>query len=281
MEKAIQIPYDERFGESCRYAAAAGFTAIAVDYCPVGSGRSDAIWDAVTENILASLERHRLTCVQTHPYFYDCLMSAEERGGEIERDMRKAIESSAKIGAKFCVFHPLAAVTAGYSHELGLEINKEWLGSLLEHALACGTGVAAENLPLFWKNGAPKPPVRSNYDLLAPLADYFNDPHMGICWDFGHANQTSREEHADLITALGSRIVCTHVHNNYGVVDYHQPPIYGNIAWDTVLPALKATGYNGPMTLEVAFPQDKDCLMRSTFIAHNYACLSSVMRCIE
>ena len=27
MEKAIQIPYDERFGESCRYAAAAGFTA--------------------------------------------------------------------------------------------------------------------------------------------------------------------------------------------------------------------------------------------------------------
>jgi len=277
MEKAISISYNERFAENCRYAASAGFSAIAIDYSSVGSGKSDSHWDAVTANIIKILEQTGLRCVQTHPVYYDCLMSAEDRGGETERDMRKAIESSAKVGAPFCVFHPLIAVTSGYSMDESLEANKEWYGILLECALANGTGVAAENLPLFNAPGAPLPPLRSNYSLLAPLADYFNDEHMGICWDFGHANQTSKEEHASLITALGSRIVCTHIHNNYGSVDYHLPPIYGNIEWEKVLPALRDTGYDGPMTLEVKFPQNADSALLETFISHNYACLSHIM----
>ena len=278
MEKAIQISYDDLFEESCRYASEAGFRSIAVGYTKV-VGKSDSEWEKITEDIQNTLDKYKLRCVQSHPHYYYPLLSSEQLDDVMERDMRCAIKSSAAIGAEFCVFHPIIAISSGYCMKKSLEDNKAWFSGLLECALSCGTGVAAENLPLFTAPGSAKPPAASNYELLAPLVDFFNDEHMAVCWDFGHANQTVKKEHAELITALGNRIKCTHVHNNYGNVDYHLPPIYGNTEWEKVLPALGATGYNGPLTLELEFPCKDECgAMLASFIRHSYDCLDYIVR---
>ena len=100
------------------------------------------------------------------------------------------------------------------------------------------------------------------------LCDSFSADNIGICWDTGHAN-ISKEIQAESIALLGNRIKCTHIHNNWGVRDDHAPPIYGNIEWAKVIPALMATGYKGPMTLETHCWYNDDALFES-FARHNY-----------
>ena len=275
MIKAIQLSYNSEFEYRCRCAAAAGFRHIAVAYCELVD-RSDEEWAAVTADIQRILGENALTCVQTHPHYYYPLLTSDELDEGMERDMRMAIASSAAIGAPYCVFHPVVA--AGYDEAKTLEDNKRWYAGLLECAVKHGTGIAAENLPLFNAPGTPRPPRTSNCDLLAPLVDYFADPRMGVCWDFGHANQTVKAQHAEWIATLGSRIKCTHVHNNYGGVDYHMPPIYGNTEWPSLMPALRATGYGGPLTLELEFPYDTDRELMASTIRHSYDCLAFLER---
>ena len=275
MNKAIQLSYNDEFEYRCGCAASAGFRHVAVAYTEV-VGKSDAEWEAITADILRILGKNALTCVQTHPHYYYPLLTSDELCEDMERDMRMAIASSGAIGAHYCVFHPVVA--AGYDADKTLEDNKRWYAGLLDCAVRHGTGIAAENLPLFNAPGTPRPPRPSNCELLAPLADYFNDPRMGICWDFGHANQTVRDAHAEWIATLGSRIKCTHVHNNYGSLDCHIPPIYGNTEWRKVLPALLAAGYDGPLTLEVDFPYASDRELMASTIRHCYDCLAFLER---
>ena len=70
---------------------------------------------------------------------------------------------------------------------------------------------------------------------------------------------------------------------NWGVRDDHAPPIYGNIEWNRVIPALAATGYDGPLTLETHCWYNVDDLSRS-FMKHNYDSLlylESLIGCVE
>ena len=63
-----------------------------------------------------------------------------------------------------------------------------------------------------------------------------------------------------MMELYGSRMLCTHIHDNRGVtcpgdIDYrddlHWLPFDGIITWEWVAKNLKATGYSGPLTLEI------------------------------
>lgn len=269
MRKAIQIAYNEQFANECRCAAEAGFRHIAVNYTEI-LGKTEDEWKRITEDIQAILEQNGLSCVQSHPHYYYPFASSEDVDERMEFDIRQSIISSAAVGADYCVIHPKTSVTSGYRPSVSLEDNKKWFSALLDCAVKHGTKIAAENLPIFPSARCIRPLFSSNPDHLIDLVDFFRSDSIGVCWDFGHANLTRGEEdQAVMIEALGERIKCTHVHNNWGVRDDHAPPLYGNIDWSTAMSALAKSGYDGPLTLETHCWYDDDGLLQS-FYRHNY-----------
>ena len=264
MNKAIQIAYDKNFERVCRFASEAGFKNISVNFNNT-EDPTDATYDKAPEHILGILEKYDLKVVQTHLYYYYPLLSAEKTEPELEHRVMREIEASARIGADWCAWHTRYYKSGEwqsgeFNEELTLKYNYESVSRYLEVAKKYGTGIALENLFGIMIFGGT--------DLLMRICDQFHDDRVGICWDTGHAN-ISKEDQADAITKLGSRIKCTHVHNNWGVRDDHAPPIYGNIEWKRVIPALADVGYDGPLTLETHCWYNEDELWRS-FMKHNY-----------
>ena len=269
MIKAIQIPYNALFPLKCRLAAQAGFRYIAVNFTEV-TAKTEGEWEALTEEIRRILEENSLRCIQSHPYYYDLMKSSEILDEEHEFAIRQAIVASGKLGASWCVLHPRTSLTTGRYVSASFEDNRKVFSGYLELAAKCGTGIATENLPIF----GMKPMIpfySSSFEDLAALTDSFHDPRMAICWDTGHAHLMSFDQ-AEAIRFLGSRIQCTHIHNNFRQMDNHLPPDQGSIPWDRVMKAFSAIGYRGPLTLETHCCYSEEGLLAS-FARHNFACL--------
>jgi sugar phosphate isomerase/epimerase len=81
-------------------------------------------------------------------------------------------------------------------------------------------------------------------DLLVEL----NHPRLALALDTGHANLTANA--AEETRAAGSLLATTHVHDNNGRKDSHEPPGCGTIDWAAWGEALDRIGYEGPIMLE-------------------------------
>ena len=268
MKKAIQIPYNELFEKKCRYAAEAGFKFISVNFYELVD-KTEKEWDEVVDNIRRILDETGISCIQSHPYYYDLLTSSEIVEERFEFAIKQAIIATAKLGGKWCALHPRTSLSSGYQTSKSLEDNKRCFSEYLELAIKHGTKIAAENLPIFPGIIPIIPFYSSNFEDLCILTDSFNDENMKICWDFGHANMLAFNQ-ADAIRTLGKRIACTHVHNNFKKQDLHLPPDCGNIEWDKVMKAMAEVGYDGPLTLETHCLYVDDELLKS-FAEFNYA----------
>jgi sugar phosphate isomerase/epimerase len=214
--------------------------------------------------------------VQTHLYYYYPLLSAEKTEPELEKRILREIEVSGKIGAEWCAWHTRYYKSGEwqsgeFNEELTLRYNYESVSRYLEQAKKFGTGIALENLFGSMMYGG--------FETLARLCDGFNTDNIGICLDTGHAN-IDKVDLPAVISDLGDRIKCTHIHNNWGKDDDHAPPIYGNIAWDKVMPALAIIGYQGPLTLETHCWYEDEAMLRS-FAKHNYENLEYLERLMK
>ncbi|MEE0946717.1 MAG: sugar phosphate isomerase/epimerase family protein [Acutalibacteraceae bacterium] len=270
MKKAIQIAYNEDFELKCKLASMAGFEYMSANLSEM-LNKTEYEWEKITEDIGNTLAKYNLTCIQSHPYYYDLTLSSEIRKDELEFAMKQAIITSGKIGAKWCAFHPRSSLSTGSYHRQSFEDNKKPFSEYLELAKKHGTGIAAENLLVIGTIQPIIPFYCSDYDDLMELVDYFNDPDMQICWDTGHAH-LMRFDQAAAIETLGSRIKCTHIHNNFRHDDEHLPVDQGNIPWEKVMGAFAKIGYDGPLTLETHCRYQTPELLKS-FAAHNYATL--------
>lgn len=268
MKKAIQIGYNELFELKCRIASRVGFRHIAVNFYPL-LGKTGAEWDAVTDDILRILEENRLSCVQTHPYYYDLRLSSEICTEECEFAIKQAVIVSGKIGAKWCALHPRTSLSTGLYCLRSREDNEKRIDEYLTLAEKHGTGIAVENLPIFDGIVPVMPFYSHSYDELAVLVDGFDSPRVGICWDTGHANMMDFDQ-AEAVRYLGTRIKCTHIHNNFKCHDSHLSPENGDIPWDRVMAAFAEIGYGGPLTLETHCCYDDEALLES-FARHNLA----------
>jgi len=81
-------------------------------------------------------------------------------------------------------------------------------------------------------------------------------PQIGLTLDIGHGELlTSKNTAYSLIETYSERIKHVHIHDNFGgntvADDLHLPLGKGNIDFEPILLALRKTGYNGTLTLEV------------------------------
>ena len=275
MQKAIQIPYNDLFKLKCECAAEAGFRHIAVNFNPL-MGKTEDEWKQITEEIQGVLAETNLQCVQSHLCEYDLLSSSEIEDEDRYFGIRQSIIASGKLGAEYGVFHPRTSISSGYRSSKSLEDNKALLGRMLECAYQQNVSIAVENIPIFSLDNKMLPFFSSNFEDLAALVDSVSDERVVICWDFGHANLMAWKQSC-AIGFLGSRIRCTHIHNNFGGRDDHSTPDIGSIDWKDAMTALAATGFDGPLTLETHCGYTDAMLLRS-FVKHNYACVEILER---
>ena len=267
MKKAIQIQHDERFEYSLKCAKNAGFK-----YISMGFGSSKCFhnsdWEKEIIRVDKLLKENSLECIQTHLPYYDLRISSEILDEAMDTAMLRCIEAGRMLGAEWNAYHPRTAVNENYSPRKSMELAKTAIVPLTEKANECKSGLALENLPI-WPTWAQGRFFSADYEDLCELCDYFKSDLVSICWDTGHANLLDNNQEK-AIEYTGNRIKCTHIHNNYGNDDHHALPSQGNIDWNIIMKALKKTGYDGALTLEINY--DNKPFLES-FFAHALDCL--------
>ncbi len=146
--------------------------------------------------------------------------------------LRNRVEFCSAVGGDSVVVHP------PHYHEPELEtrLNRASEALHLAEKLCVENGVtlALENC------------YRDDHMVLQRLLDEYPPEFIGFCYDSGHAN-IHRNLHQ--LKEFRGRLVVTHLHDNRGDTDSHQPPGWGTVDWADVRDWL--SGYMKPLNLEV------------------------------
>lgn len=106
-------------------------------------------------------------------------------------------------------------------------------------------------LRLFYE---PVPHKHDSADNIARVLDAL--PDLCCHLDLGHCNLWGKSP-AALIRRFAGRLHHIHMNDNDGVNDLHLPPGTGTVDWPSVFQALRESGYDGTLTLEI-FSSDRD-----------------------
>ena len=260
MDKKVawQIHYNSRFFEILKIAAEVGFKYVAVGFGDQKIFQEDD-WEEKVLEIKKALDENGVKCIQTHAPYYDLRISAEITDEKFELALVRCIKATKMLGAQICAVHPRGYYEGGVGKEIveeSFKWNKINFEPMVREAEKCGCMVGIENLPIF--PGWDKSFYSCFPEEHARLIDCYNSPAVCGVWDFGHAHLTGMRaldtNPKDLLLKVGSRIKGTHVHNNYTTGDFHLAPALGTINWGEVLGALKSTGFDGYLTMEVNEP---------------------------
>lgn len=253
MRKALQIQ-EHNADTALKNAADAGFK-----YVSLGFGTSQIFyqddWERRIEELKALLFQNGLTCIQTHLPCYNLLVSSETIDDAMEKAIHRCLKATSMLGAKWGAMHLRSSITCDYSRIRAKHDNCVCLESYLKTAVENNVGIALENLPFFptqhfWRF------YSMHYEDICELADEFSthpdDEHIGICWDFGHAN-LARLKQCEALKYIGKRLKITHMHDNFNCDDEHLVPMLGHINWKEIMPVIEKIGYTGPLTLEIDY----------------------------
>ena len=159
------------------------------------------------------------------------------------------------LGATIMNIHPCYFCPPAMRPEL-VELNIEALGAVVEMGADYGLEVVFENF---------KPP----FDRVATFSKLLNAvPGLGLHLDFGHTH-FGRDDAAVFCSRLGEKIRHVHFSDNRSTADHHMPLGVGSINWKKAVAALKRTGYDGTITLEVFCGDDK-MLFRYLDLSRNF-----------
>lgn len=141
------------------------------------------------------------------------------------------------LGAKIMNIHPCYFCPPAMKNVL-VALNIEALKPVAEMASSHGLKLAFENYL------GPFDRVSTFRFLLDQIAG------LGLHLDFGHTN-IGKDDYTVFCDHLGDHICHVHFSDNRGKADNHMPLGVGSIDWAGAVAALKGTGYDGTITLEV------------------------------
>ena len=171
--------------------------------------------------------------------------------GELERCAR--IFSA--LGADIMNIHPCYFCPPAMRGSI-VELNIEALIPIVKMASSYGLTIAFENF---------KPP----FDRVDTFNRLLREVEgLSLHLDFGHANM-GINNHEVFCKQLGSAITHVHFSDNRATADHHMPLGVGNIDWKNAVDSLKATGYDGTITLEV-FCNDSQMLFHYLDLSRKY-----------
>ena len=175
-------------------------------------------------------------CNQTHGAvpFVGKAFSKEDNEKTFD-NVKRTIEVSHILGAKYCVLHP--------SSDCSIKENAERFKLLKEVAHKNDVILAIENMPSATLFGKPE-------DFLELLKE-IDDDHFAFCLDIGHAEiEYTGSSAVDFINKMGNKLVCLHIHDNDKGNDIHQLPYSYLVNFEEIWKALKANNFQGDITFE-------------------------------
>lgn len=246
-------------GECLALCRRAGFRTF--DYSPYLDCEG---WEESIDSVIRAADALGVELEQSHaPYNYYAKRTPEHFSVLLDRSVKAAI----RMKNRQLVFHMdeyHAPSPDAYDPDAALDRAYEVLAPHIEKALASGVRVALETI--FEDRITVGKPGRSHFggtlDELLRSLDRFRHPDVGCCWDFGHAYLAyGREGQLDAMRTLGSRIICTHTHDNYYTKDLHLMPFWGEQCWERVMQTLAEIGYRGNLTYEFVYGRLPDRLI--------------------
>ncbi len=163
---------------------------------------------------------------------------------------RRAYRIAAMVGAPWAVFHCLDSVSVRMDRREAFTRNHEYFDAFVEFGLQNGVGTAFENMIRVNPTTNPRPRYTEEAEELIEYVDSYQEPMVGICWDFGHAH-LARVDQPSALRTIGKRLKCVHVDDNLGSFDDHLLPFFGKIQWQEIMPVLAEIGYAGECSLEI------------------------------
>lgn len=267
MLKAIQIQHGSRMERVLALTREAGF-----EFVSIGFGSSNVFhhdgWEEEILRIKELVEHLGLKCALTHLPYHNLTVNSDVVNKEMDEAIKRAIKATAMLGADRTAHH-----TRTYYPSVGVADNirskKDNISSIKELipvAREAGVILGLENLPFFEKY----PLYPHDADNLLELFYELDDPILGICWDFGHGLMSGNDQ-VDALRRIGKNLKLTHVHDNFKNDDQHLIPGIGVTDWGELMEVLREIEYDGPMMLELAYPDDSTL---GAFLKHSYAAIS-------
>ena len=170
----------------------------------------------------------------------------EDRQERMEK-MQRSILAAHLLGIKYWVIHPLMPYGAldldTEDPPKTWEVNKQFMGQLLQYAKTLDVTICLENLPM------------SKFSMADPrqvlkFVREMNDEHFKMCLDTGHSTFFPEVCLSDMVRQIGKDLKV--LHDNMGDREFHLWPTKGIIDWPGFMKALKDIGYDGVFNLETA-----------------------------
>lgn len=215
-------------------------------------------WQDVFKKAREDVESAGLTVNQTHaPYNFNSFDP-----DEYKELMRRSFEASYILGAENIVIHAdnYAPDEKGFDSETALKSICDFYTPFVDYAKKVGLNVAVENLFEVRQDGT-RSRFTSYVEEQLAVIEYFNDPVVTACWDFGHGQVSYGDKHMDALKKIAPYLTSTHVHDSLWGKDSHNVPFHGNVPWEKVMPFMKEIGYNGKFTMEMVYGDFPDELL--------------------
>lgn len=230
----------EEIRKVCLYAGFAGIEGGS----PLFEGRSDAELETIGRNF-----REDGLCIESFhlPFSLEDDISCfyETKRREAVSTMRVWMEKAKCLGSSICIQHPCtdpsdAQVEGNEPYHRQLARSLE---TLLPMAEELGVKIAIENmLP---------PKFGSQAEHFQWLLGEFDSPHLGFCFDTGHALIAGGPEHAaDYLEAMAPKLIAFHLADNPGDRDLHLAPGRGLVDWNDVFRKMAEIGFQGSANIE-------------------------------
>jgi len=266
MDRVAGIPGVISLEKCLEKCSKAGYKVLDMNFCHV-SGKNGYLtrvnWEAWINNLAENAVKYDIEFSQSHNIIYNICDRSISNKEWLEELTHRVFICSGKLGVKWVVMHAGTSFEKGYSAVESKKINIEYIKAYAEMAQKQNMGIAVENMYDF--DGRQ---YTSTVEELIDMVDSINEPNVGICWDFGHANLT-KENQCESLRQVGKRLKATHVDDNNGLDDEHLAPFYGNIKWESIMETLVEIGYKGDFTYEIQrFSENLPEAVRDTMLCH-------------
>ena len=237
----------------------ADIAALGFDYLELSMDPPQAHYSAIRQQmnlILGALASHSMNIICHLPTFVSTADLTDSIREASLLEMFNSLEVAAELGSQKVVLHPGHIGGLGiYVEQTALAHANNSLAAIIDRAQTLGLCVCLENM-------FPKCRAFVEPDDFVEILQRF--PDLKLTLDTGHANiaNPGGRRILEFIEKFGPRIGHLHVSDNFGERDDHIPLGAGKIDFLKIVTALKQTGYDDTVTLEI-FSEDRRKLRKS------------------
>lgn len=247
--------------------AQAGFEAVDYTLSQNNMNWEEPIFQDVSDPAFAEHFKHigkttrscGLELHQSHAPYVSPLISDFELYAQNQKQTVRSIYATGLMECPYIVAHPVLHrdFCDESNRELARQTTLDYFSALVPALKDTGVTMCIENLFFYIKEERRIiPSFGSSAEDLCDIIDTLNEmhgPHFVACVDTGHA-AVSKNDPAEMIKTLGSRVKVLHIQDNLGKTDNHLIPTEGIINWKAVALALGEIGYQGTFNFEITKP---------------------------